>query len=321
MALARIGVATGEAGGVAPSYSVLSDYFPKERRGLALGIFTIGAPIGLMAGTILGALIADALSWRWAFVILGLPGILVGLGLIAFVREPRRGRLDGPALSQGRAGGPFDAVQAVLTTPTLLLLTAGAAATSFGGYGLYQWIPSFLQRSQGLPLETVGALLGPIFLVGVLGAVGGGWLADRIGRTRVSAYAFVPAASLFLASPLFLAAVLVRDGHLSLLLFIAPVSLSYAWLGPGLAAVQTLSSPQLRSQTAAIVAFFNNLIGFGLGPLFVGALSDVLQAHMSEAEALRIAMVAAAASLLVAAGLFAIAGLTLKRDLERLGRS
>lgn len=321
MALARIGVATGEAGGVAPSYSVLSDYFPKTRRGFALGIFTIGAPIGLMAGTILGALIADALSWRWAFVILGLPGVLVALALLLFVREPERGRLDAPAPADALKPRPFDAARAVLTTPTLMLLTAAAAATSFGGYGLYQWIPSFLQRSQGLPLETVGSLLGPIFLVGVLGAVGGGWIADRIGRTHVSAYAHVPAISLALASPFFLAAILVRDGQLSLLLLVIPVSLSYAWLGPGLAAVQTLSSPQLRSQTAAIVAFFNNLIGFGLGPLFVGALSDILKAHMSEGEALRMAMAAAAASLLIAAALFAIAGLTLKRDLKRLGQA
>jgi len=321
MALARIGVATGEAGGVAPSYSVLSDYFPKTRRGLALGIFTIGAPIGLMAGTILGALIADALSWRWAFVILGLPGVLLALVLIAVVREPERGRLDeAPAADQAKPR-PFDAARAVLTTPTLLLLTAAAAATSFGGYGLYQWIPSFLQRSQGLPLETVGALLGPIFLVGVLGAIGGGWLADRIGRTHVSAYAHVPAVSLLLASPFFLAAILAPDGQLSLALLVIPVSLSYAWLGPGLAAVQTLSSPQLRAQTAAIVAFFNNLIGFGLGPLFVGGLSDLLQTSMGEGEALRMAMAAAAASLLIAAGLFFLAGLTLKRDLDRMGRA
>ncbi len=153
MALARIGVATGEAGGVAPSYSVLSDYFPKTRRGFALGIFTIGAPIGLMAGTILGALIADALSWRWAFVILGLPGILIALALLFFVREPVRGRLDRPAPADAPRPRPFDAARAVMTTPTLMLLTAAAAATSFGGYGLYQWIPSFLQRSQGLPLR------------------------------------------------------------------------------------------------------------------------------------------------------------------------
>lgn len=318
MALARIGVATGEAGGVAPSYSVLSDYFPKTRRGLALGIFTIGAPIGLMAGTILGALIADALSWRWAFVILGAPGLLIGLILVVLVREPERGRLDPAAAPDAAKPRPLDAARAVLSTPTLLLLTAAAAATSFGGYGLYQWIPSFLQRSQGLALETVGAMLGPIFLVGVIGAVGGGWIADRIARTHVSAYAHVPAASLALASPFFLAAILVRDGQLSLMLLVIPVSLSYAWLGPGLAAVQTLSSPRLRAQTAAIVAFFNNLIGFGLGPLFVGALSDVLQASLSEGEALRAAMAAAAGSLLLAAGLFFIAGLTLKRDLDRM---
>ncbi len=320
MALARIGVATGEAGGVSPSYSVLSDYFPKTRRGLALGVFTIGAPIGLMAGTVLGALIADALSWRWAFVLLGAPGVVIGLTLVALVREPERGRLDPAAAPDAAKPRPLDAARAVLATPTLLLLTAAAAATSFAGYGLYQWIPSFLQRSQGLTLEAVGALLGPIFLVGVIGAVGGGWIADRIGRTHVSAYAHVPAASLALAAPFFLAAILVRDGQLSLILLVIPVSLSYAWLGPGLAAVQTLSSPRLRAQTAAIVAFFNNLIGFGLGPLFVGALSDILQTFLSEGEALRAAMAAGAASLLLAAGLFFVAGLTLKRDLDRAAR-
>lgn len=318
MALARIGVAAGEAGGVSPSYSVLSDYFPKARRGLALGVFTIGAPVGLMIGTVLGALVSDAFSWRWAFVILGLPGILVGALLLLFVREPQRGRLDLQASNTAPAVRPFDAAKAVLTTPTLLLLTAGAAATSFGGYGLYQWIPSFLQRSQGLALDTVGALLGPVFLVGILGAVGGGWIADRIGRTHISAYAYVPAISTALASPGFMAAVLVRDGQLSLLLLVLPVSLSYAWLGPGLAAAQTLSNPQMRAQTAAIIAFFNNLIGFGLGPLFVGALSDVLQAHLGEAEALRMAMVAASASLLVAAALFLAAAQTIKRDLDKL---
>ena len=321
MALARIGVAAGEAGGVSPSYSVLSDYFPKTRRGLALGIFTIGAPVGLMTGTVLGALIADALSWRWAFVILGLPGVLIAGGLLVLVREPERGRLDPSPSGDRPSQRPFDAARAVLASPTLLLLTAAAAATSFGGYGLYQWIPSFLQRSQGLPLETVGALLGPIFLVGIVGAVGGGWLADRIGRTHVSAYADVPAVAMALASPFFLAAILVRDGQLSLLLLVIPVSLSYAWLGPGLAAVQTLSQANVRSQTAAIVGFFNNLIGFGLGPLFVGALSDLLRESMGEGEALRMAMAAAAASLLIAAGLFFIAGRTMKRDLERAAQA
>jgi predicted MFS family arabinose efflux permease len=321
MAAARVGVASGEAGGVSPAYAVLSDYFPRSRRGLALGIFTIGAPLGLMAGTILGALIADALSWRWAFVILGLPGFALAAAMLVLVREPERGRLDPPLPAHMTKPRPFDAARAVLKTPTLLLLTAAAAATSFGGYGLYQWIPSFLQRSQGLALESVGALLGPIFLVGVLGAVGGGWIADRLGRTHVSAYAYVPAASLALAAPCFLIAILARDAQTTIALLIFPVALSYAWLGPGLAAVQTLTSSHLRASTAAIVGFFNNLIGFGLGPLCVGALSHLLQAHMGEGEALRIAMAAAAMSLLVAAALFFAAGLTLKRDLERLGQA
>jgi predicted MFS family arabinose efflux permease len=321
MALARIGVATGEAGGVAPSYSVISDYFPPSRRGLAIGLFTIGAPLGLMAGTFLGAWIADALSWRWAFILLGLPGLLLAVGLVLIVKEPKRGALDAPAQSDAPAPKPLEAVRVVLCTPTLLLLTLGAAATSFAGYGLYQWIPSFLQRSQGLSLDDVRIFLSPLFLLGILGAIGGGWIADRLGKTRPSAYAFVPAISIGVSAPFFLAAMLVTDGGLSLMLLAIPIMLGYAWLGPGLAAAQTLTRPAMRATMAAIIGLFNNLIGIGLGPLFIGFISDSLAPSIGEGEALRIALACGVAVFLLAAGLFAAAGVTLKRDLDRMSQA
>lgn len=321
MALARIGVATGEAGGVAPSYSVISDYFPPARRGLAIGIFTVGAPLGLMAGTFLGAWIADALSWRWAFILLGLPGVLLSLALIILVREPARGRFDTAQQAAAPAPKPIEAVRTVLASPSLILLTLGAATTSFAGYGLYQWIPSFLQRSQGLGLDEVRTLLSPLFLLGIIGAVGGGWIADRLGRKHPSAYALVPAITIAVGAPLFLAAMLVTDGRLSLILLAVPIMLGYAWLGPGLAAAQTLTRPAMRATVAAIIGFFNNLIGIGLGPLFVGAISDALTPSLGAGEALRIALAFGVAVFLVAAGLFAAAAFTLKRDLKRMSQA
>ncbi len=320
MALARIGVATGEAGGIAPSYSVISDYFPAAQRGLAIGLFTIGAPLGLMAGTLLGAWIADALSWRWAFILLGLPGLLLALLLVWVVKEPKRGTMD-PGQSDAPAPKPMEAFNAVLATPTLMLLTLGAAATTFAGYGLYQWIPSFLQRTQGLGLDEVRTFLSPLFLLGIVGAIGGGWIADRLGRSNPSAYAFVPAVSIGLSAPFFLAAMLATDGFASLALLSGPILLGYAWLGPGLAAVQTLTQPAMRATMAAVIGFFNNLIGIGLGPLFVGFISDSLAPSIGEAEALRVALICGTAVFLIGAGLFTAAGVTLKRDLERMRRT
>lgn len=313
MALARIGVASGEAGGVAPSYAVISDYFPAGRRGLAIGLFSIGAPLGIAAGSALGALIAAAFGWRWAFIILALPGLVAALALVILVREPKRGRLD-PAVEAITVPRPFDAARAILASPTLILLTLAAAATSFAGYGMYQWLPSFLMRSQGLVMAEIGQFLAPLFLLGVLGAIGGGWLADRFGRAHPAAYALIPAITVLAMAPFFLAALMVNSGYASLVLLAVPISLAYAWLGPGLAAVQTLSRPEHRATTAAIIAFFNNLIGIGLGPLAIGALSDFLKNHMSEGDALRYALMAGVAMFLISAGLFFAAAATMRRE-------
>lgn len=321
MALARIGVATGEAGGVSPSYSVISDYFPASRRGLAIGIFTIGAPLGLMFGTLLGASIADALGWRWAFILIGLPGVLLALGLVLFVREPKRGQMEQAGQAVEQPSNPLAVLKTIFATPSLMFLTLGAATTSFAGYGMYQWIPSFLQRSQGLGLDEVRTFLSPLFLLGIVGAIAGGWIADRFGKSRPSAYAFVPAASVGLSAPFFFAAMMVSDGAVSLMLLAIPMMLGYAWIGPGLAAAQTLTSPSMRATVAAIIGFFNNLIGIGLGPLFIGMISDSLAPSLGEGEALRIALACGVSVFLVAAALFAVAGFTLKRDLERMGKA
>lgn len=314
MAVARIGVASGEAGGVAPSYAVISDYFPAGRRGLAIGLFSIGAPLGIAAGSALGALIAAALGWRWAFILLAMPGLVAALALVVLVREPKRGRLD-PAVETITVPRPFDAARAILASPTLILLTLAAAATSFAGYGMYQWLPSFLIRSQGLVMAEIGQFLAPLFLLGVFGAIGGGWLADRFGRTHPAAYALIPAVTVLAMAPFFLAALMMESGYASLVLLAVPISLAYAWLGPGLAAVQTLSRPEHRATTAAVIAFFNNLIGIGLGPLAIGALSDFLSNHMSEGEALRYALMAGVAMFLIAAGLFFAAAATMRREI------
>jgi len=316
MLFTRIGVASGEAGGVSPSYSVISDYFPPARRALAIGLFSIGAPLGLTAGSALGAFIADALSWRWAFVIVGLPGVLLAGLLVLLVREPMRGRFD-PAQDREHKARPTDALRLIASTPSLRLFTAAAAVTSFAGYSLYQWAPSFLMRTQGLTLDQVGAYLSPLFALGLVGSIAGGWIADKIGPNRPVAYGVLPGLTLLTTAPFFIAALMAQTGITSIALLAIPLLLSYAWIGPGLAATQTLTPPGQRAAVAAIIGFFNNLIGIGLGPLAVGALSDSLRPHYGESEALRLALIAGSSLFVLAAALFVAAGLALKKDLAR----
>ena len=321
MALARVGVASGEAGGVSPSYSVLSDYFAPEKRGLALGLFSIGAPLGLALGAALGAAVAAAVGWRLAFIAIGLPGIALAIWLAATVREPARGvfdvaREDAQSVDKPR---PTDALRAVVTTPSLLLITLAAALTSFAGYGFFQWTPSFLIRAQGLSEIAIATALAPVLLLGVVGAVLGGWLADRFGAARPSAYALIPAATLLICAPLLAAALMTTSGAASLAFIAGPALLNFMWIAPTLAAVQNLSHAGIRASVAAIMAFFNNLIGFGLGPLAVGATSDALSAELGAADGLRYALFIACAGYVLAGLVFLLAARTLRGDWERRG--
>jgi sugar phosphate permease len=310
LAAARIGVAVGEAGGVAPSYSVLSDFFAEHRRGFAIGVFSVGAPLGLTAGTLLGAMLADALSWRAAFYILALPGIVLAVLMVLTIREPARGQMDSAAPAQQKVtpdaplasrSGTLAAFAHMVQTPALFMFAAAAASTSFAGYALYQWVPSFLQRSQGMSLDAVGMYLSPVFLFGMAGAVAGGWLADRFAPKVRGAYGLVPGIAQLVATPLFIIALLAGSGMATILLLIVPTLLSYVWLGPTLAAAQNLSHPGIRASVAAIIALINNLLGFGLGPLAIGSLSSALTPMLGAGEALRVSLLAGISLYLVGA--------------------
>ena len=306
MMLVRIGVASSEAGGVSPSYSLISDYFPRHKRAMAIGLFSVGAPLGLMAGTALGAVVAEAITWRWTFVVMGLPGILLAIVLMLVVREPVRGATESKpaAASTGHA----NAMKTLLQTPSLAFLMAGASCTSFAGYSLYQWMPSFLQRTQDMPLEQVGSQLAPVFMIGILGSIGGGFLADKFGQKHPSAYGLLPGIAQLIAAPMFFMAIMADSGSATIALLIVPTVLSYIWVGPSLAAAQNLSDPRIRASVAALFAFFNNIIGLGLGPLLVGSLSSWLAPRIGEAEALRSALMISSGMYVVGALMFVMAG-------------
>jgi MFS family permease len=312
---ARMGVGIGEAGGVAPSYALIADYFTPARRARALAIFSLGIPIGSAIGLYFGGWIATVLDWRWAFVLIGLAGIPVAIALRRFVPEPPLGaQEDGSAIVEPRFG---EVMALLLTKPSFWLLSFGAAAASICGYGLGFWLPSYFNASLGLPLDQIGYYFGTIVLVGgSLGIWFGGWLGDRLGGARPGAYALVPGIAFLLTGPLYVVAINTHSLQLGLILYSIPYMLSLAWLGPVVNAVQHLVPPAMRATASASLLLINNLIGIGFGTFIFGYLSDRFRPEYGD-DSLRIALLVGVSFYVVAGLLMLGAATRLKRDWHR----
>jgi MFS family permease len=312
--LARMGVGIGEAGGVAPSYALISDYFPKERRARALALFSLGIPIGSALGVFFGGWIASNLDWRSAFIIVGLAGLPAALLVKLCIKEPVRGGFDSADGSASEPAPPFSVVAATLArTPSFWLLSFGAASGSILGYGLIFWLPSFFSRSFGLELIEVSYYYGSIVLVGgVAGTWLGGWIGDRIGQGNPGGYALVPAVCFLIAAPCF-AFGLFASLEVAWVLFTVGQMMALAWLGPVIAAVQHIVPPNMRATASASFLFINNLIGIGFGIFFLGFMSDAMKAAHGE-DALQYSILYGLGFYVLSAALYFIASTRLKRD-------
>lgn len=312
--LFRLGVGVGEAGGVAPSYAMISDYFPPERRARALAIYSLGVPVGLAAGALLGGYIAAAVNWRTAFVVVGLAGVLIAPVFRLVVKEPPRGGAD-PAGAGAAERAPVSAVFAILARkPSFWLMAFAAAFSSMCGYGLAFWTPSVLIRSFGFSLLEASQFLGSLLLVGgTVGVFAGGWLADRLGGEDRGVYAKLPMTAWLITVPLFAAGFWSSAPWFAWAFLLIPNGLNILWLGPVTTAVQNLVPPHMRATASACFLFINNLVGLGAGSWAMGAMSDAMTAAYG-VESLRYAMLAALSFYLVAAGLMALAIRPLRRD-------
>lgn len=329
--LARLGVGVGEAGGVAPAYSLIADYFPSEKRARALSIYSFGIPIGSALGILLGGVLTSYLDWRAAFLIVGVAGLALAPVLRLTLKDPVRGGFDGgPPATPAKVG---EVVATLVAKPSFWGLSFGAAASSMMGYGIIFWLPSFLVRSFGAELPgffswapdaLIPANAGPVLFASyfygailLLGGVAGIWLggvlADRYGQARKAAYAIVPAVAFILTIPFFAAGVLSTSLPLTFFLFLFPTALSLVWLGPVISAFQHLVAPSMRATASAVFLFINNLIGIGLGNLVIGALSDAMTARYGD-ESLRHALLSGTGFYVLAAALFFLTAPRLKKD-------
>ena len=302
----RLGVGVGEAGGVAPSYALIADYFPPQRRARALAAFSLGIPLGLASGTLIGAYLAHWINWRAAFLVMGIAGIVLAPAMLFFVRDPPRStgrRVEAPSL--------FSTFPIVARKPTFWLMAFAASCSSLAGYGLAAWTPSVLARSFDLTLVERGHFLASIFLIGgTAGVFAGGWLADRLGQRDRSWYARLPAIAWLITAPTFVAGLLAPDLWLAWPMLLIPNALNILWLGPVTTAVQHLVPQPMRATASASFLLINNLIGLGVGPTLIGALSDLFRERFGT-EALRYAAVSVV-------GFYLVAGLLMLFAIKRL---
>jgi predicted MFS family arabinose efflux permease len=312
---ARLGVGVGEAGGVAPAYSLISDYFPPKQRARALSIYSFGIPIGSAIGIVFGGIIASLINWRYAFFIVGLAGIIIAPIFRMTIKEPPRGQYDRQR-SDESPPGLRDILRTLSRKPSFWLLSLGASCSSMMGYGLFFWLPSFFVRSYKLTLLDASLFYGAVLLLGGLAGIwAGGWLGDRLGQLRRSRYATIPAIAFLATVPFYLLAILSPTLVLSFLVLLVPTALGLIWLGPVIAAVQHLVRPHMRATASAIFLFINNLIGIGLGTFAIGALSDTLTMRFGD-DSLRYSILAGTGFYILAALLFFLAARWMKEDWE-----
>lgn len=328
--VARIGVGIGEAGSSPPSHSMIADLYPKEQRSTAMSFYSVGVYAGAMIGLILGGYVVQNYGWRATFFVVGLPGLLIAALVRFTIAEPERGAIDGltveahPTTSSRTTALSiyFTALWGVFVhlwqTRSARHIIIGLTLVSFVGYGGLIFGPSFFSRSLEMEPREIGLIFGlTAGFVGGMGALLGGFLADRLSRKDMRWNAWVVAVAKILGMPLFI--VFYSSSNIDIMVPVYVISslLGAFYLGPSFAMIQSLTPPHMRALASAVMLFVLNFIALGFGPLTVGALSDVLYPYYG-VESLRWALFSTSFIGIWAAVHYYWAGLTYQADLEKL---
>ncbi|MEM7097452.1 MAG: MFS transporter [Pseudomonadota bacterium] len=275
--LARIGVGVGEAGSNPPSHSMIADLYRPEERGTAMAIFSLGVNFGIMLGYLIGGWVNEWIGWRWAFVVAGVPGLIIALMVRYGMTEPPRGYADG--ITEKPPAPPFwNVVKTMLKTSTVRHVVMGNTLLSFAGYAAIAWAPVYFQRVHGFSTGETGTLLAlAIGLGGGIGTFFGGYLADKWSKYGEGWRSWVVAGSLVIYVPCGYFGYVADDSTTAMLWFLAPAVFGGVYLGTNAAILQSQIPLQMRSVGAAVNLFILNIIGLGLGPLTVGIISDYMQ--------------------------------------------
>jgi predicted MFS family arabinose efflux permease len=276
--LCRIGVGVGEAGSGPAATSLISDYFHRHELAKAFGILTLGATAGTGLGLLTGGFIADLWGWRMAFVVIGVPGIVLAAILYLTVKEPVRGRYaeqrkNLPSKTHRRA-----TMISLARNTVYVRVTISYALVNVIGYAMVLWLPAIMIRNFGLSARDVGFYLGMAFIVGgIPGPILGGYVADVLAKRNPKWRAWLPAISAAMCIPIYYVCIIMTT---SLVPFITAFSIGYfvfLFATPATIALMQLSvEPSQRASALAIAMLVNNLVGQAIGAFLVGSLSDAL---------------------------------------------
>lgn len=314
--LARIGVGIGEAGGSPPAHSMISDYYPPERRGTALAIYSTGVHVGILLGFLIGGFVSQIYGWRVAFMAVGIPGVLFAIVFFLTVREPPRGHWES-AESADYKPTLRETLDVLASYRSFWYIAGAAGLAAFVGYGSGNFAPSFLVRMHGMEMGEIGVILA-LFGGGggLIGTFLGGFLADRLGVKDKRWYLWLPAIAGAIGIPLGLPYLLSDNTTLAIgFMFLVTIAIN-TYLGPCLAMSHALVPPAMRALTSAVLFFVLNLIGLGLGPLTAGLLSDFYTGYVGE-QGLRYALITIAVMGAPSVLLFVLAARQLPADLAR----
>jgi predicted MFS family arabinose efflux permease len=320
LALTRIGVGCGEAGSSPPSHSIIADLYPPKKRATAMATFALGVNIGILIGFLVGGWMNEFFGWRAAFMVVGLPGLLLAVLVRTTLREPERGHSDGRT-AEAAAEPPTlrKSFAFMWRRRSLRHIVIGATLNSFVGYGAVAWVPAFLIRSFGMSTGDVGTALALIIgIAGGLGTFFGGYYADRLGQRDVRWNMWLVSACVAAGVPFAFGVYLAPTAAWALVAFVVPAAVGALYLGPSLALVQGLVPVRMRTVASAILLFILNIIGLGIGPQMVGIVSDALAPSYGQ-ESLRYALLIVGLVNAWAAVHFFLAGRTLPEDLAAVG--
>jgi len=317
LALARVGVGIGEAGCSPPAHSMIADYYPPEKRSTAMGVYTIGISAGIMLAYLTGGWVAQNVGWREAFFVVGIPGLILALIVRATVVEPKRGSSEGREAA-GRRPPLFAIFRFLWARASFMHMTVAAGLSSFVGYAVINFMPSFMVRSFDMEVATLGMWLGPI--LGIAGGAGfflGGYLADHLGQSsHRNALRFIGLTVLLTAVP-YAFMFLSGSWKVCLLLFIIPACTANVYLAPVLAQAQGLVSLRMRAVASALALLVINTIGLLFGPWLTGILSTMLEPQFGD-ESIRYSLLIVTSLILPwAAWHYVRAGRTIDADLAR----
>jgi predicted MFS family arabinose efflux permease len=322
--LFRVGVGIGEAGAGPASHSLIGDYFRKIQRPAAIGFFSLGVPLGNFLGIFMGGMMVAEWGWRWTFVALGLPGILLALIVRLTIREPARGAMDDPADPAVRHKGEdiplFESIRSLWASPTFRIMSFSAAPSALCGYGMNLWMPQFLQRIHELSPAQYSLPLGAaIGIGGGLGAMLGGMITARAAARDPRAFLSLPAMTMVIFAAAMLLAVWTPSLQVVYMSIGVAAFAQFYLMGPFFAVVQRLAPLHGRAVATAFFFFILATIGIGVGPFYVGAMSDLFRGSHGEAEGLRLALMTLPVISLAAGGIAFFGRNAIRQDADRLG--